>query len=175
MCDNNDDVSGIMSILQEPIIILYLFLIFITMVTVYAGMRNAEDDRQRRIEHDIAMDEKRIKEYEENHNAPERDIFRKRSENFVDKVDENSLDIVIEVSAQHLKKAHTGITNYLSNVGGKLDDTTENPLRNDGMCMYFLKVPQGAKFAENLEEELDKYLHYDDVMETDNNGEIKSE
>lgn len=162
MCDNNDDVSGIMSILQEPIIILYLFLIFITMVTVYAGMRNAEDDRQRRIEHDIAMDEKRIKEYEENHNAPERDIFRKRSENFVDKVDENSLDIIIKVFTDDIQKAHTGITNYLSNVGGKLDKTTENPLCDGDMCIYFLKVPQGAKFVDNLQEELVKYLKYDD-------------
>lgn len=175
MCDNNDDVSGIMSILQEPIIILYLFLIFITMVTVYAGMRNAEDDRQRRIEHDIAMDEKRIKEYEENHNAPERDIFRKRSENFVDKVDENALDIVVEVPVQQLKKAHVGITNYLSNVGGKIDKTEDTTKFSNGTKLYYLKVPQGAKFAENLEEELDKYLHYDDMMETANNGEIKSE
>lgn len=171
---------------KSPNVFLIFFMGFVLLSFVCMLVDDAQKEREM-----SKRDEERIKQeqiqfasnkfqtrlkkerWERNHNAPEREIFRKRSENFVDKVDENSLDIVVEVPVEQLKKAHTGITNYFSNVGGKLDDTTENPLRNGGMCMYFLKVPQGAKFAENLEEELDKYLHYDDVMETTDSEEIE--
>lgn len=173
---------------KSPNVFLIFFMGFVLLSFVCMLIDDAQKEREM-----SKRDEERIKQeqiqfasnkfqtrlkkerWERNHNAPEREIFRKRSENFVDKVDENSLDIVVEVPVEQLKKAHVGITNYLSNVGGKIDKTEDTTKSATDTKLYYLKVPQGAKFAENLEEELDKYLCYDDVMETTDDGEVKSE
>lgn len=136
--------------------------------------RNKEIEKQRQIQNasDRFMTRLKKERWEREHNATEREIFRKRSENFVDKADENALDIIIEIPTQQLKKAHMGITNYLSNVGGKIYKTEDKTNSTHGTKLYYLKVPQGAKFMENLEEELNKYLQYDDMMEIADNEEI---
>lgn len=178
--ENKKDISSS----KSPNVFLIFFmgfvlLSFICMLIddVQLEKRNEEISRQRQIQNASDRFQARLKKerWEREHNAPEREIFRKRSENFVDKADENALDIIIEIPTQQLKKAHTGITNYLSNVGGKIDKTEDGTDFTHGTKLYYLKVPQGARFAENLEEELDKYLCYDDTMETNDNEEIKSE
>lgn len=159
----------------------FFFLLFILLALVGAAAHNIQLDKhnkeiekQRQIQNasDRFMPRLKKERWEREHNATEREIFRKRSENFVDKADENALDIIIEIPTQQLKKAHVGITNYLSNVGGKIDKTEDKANFTHGTKLYYLKVPQGAKFVENLEEELNKYLQYDDMMEIADNEEI---
>lgn len=160
---------------KSPNVFLIFFMGFVLLSFVCMLVDDAQKEREM-----SKRDEERIKQeqiqlasnkfqsrlkkerWERNHNAPEREVFRKRSENFVDKVDENALDIIIEVPIEQLKKAHVGITNYLSNVGGKIDKMEDMTKYNSDTKLYYLKVPQGAKFAENLEEALNKYLKYDD-------------
>lgn len=143
--------------------------------SVQLQKRHEEMERQRQIQNasDSFMTRLKKERWEREHNASEREIFRKRSENFVDKADENASDIIIEIPTQQLKKAHTGITNYLSNVGGKIYKTENKANSVHDTKLYYLKVPQGAEFIDNLEEELNKYLQYDDMMEIDDNEEIK--
>lgn len=182
--ENKKDISS--SKLPNIFLIFFMGFVLLSFVCMLIDDTQKEREMNKRREERLKQEQiqfasnkfqARLKKerWERNHNAPEREIFRKRSENFVDKVDENALDIVIEVPAQQLKKAHVGITNYLSNVGGKIDKTEDATKFATDTKLYYLKVPQGAKFVENLEEELDKYLCYDDVMETTGDGEIKSE
>lgn len=147
----------------------------INSVQSYKRHEEIEKQRQIRIASDRFQYQLKKERWEREHNAPEREIFRKRSENFIDKADENALDIIIEISTKQLKKAHVGVTNYLSNVGGKIYKTENKANSIHDTKLYYLKVPQGAKFVENLEEELGKYLEYDDAMEINDNEEIKSE
>lgn len=168
---------------EEPCsyVAIFFFLLFILLTLVGVAInniqldkRNKEIEKQRQIQNasDMFMTRLKKERWEREHNAPEREIFRKRSENFVDKADENALYIIIEIPTQQLKKAHTGITNYLSNVGGKIYKTEDKTNSTHGTKLYYLKVPQGAKFVDNLEEELGKYLEYDDAMEIADNEEI---
>lgn len=133
---------------------LYLFIFFILFVGVAGIAETAHDKKemnewreerlkQEQIQFASNKFQARLKKerWERNHNAPEREIFRKRSENFVDKVDENALDIVVEVPAQQLKKAHVGITNYLSNVGGKIDKTEDATKFTHGTKLYYVNYP----------------------------------
>lgn len=147
----------------------------INSVQLYERHEEIEKQRQIRIASDRFQYQLKKERWEREHNAPEREIFRKRSKNFVDKADENALDIIIEIPTGQLKKAHVGVTNYLSNVGGKIDKIEDGTDLPHGTKLYYLKVPQRAKFVENLEEELGKYLEYDDAMEINDNEEIKPE
>lgn len=134
-----------------------------------------EKQRQIRIASDRFQYQLKKERWEREHNAPEREIFRKRSKNFIDKADENALDIIIEIPTKQLKKAHVGVTNYLSNVGGKIYKTENKANSIHNTKLYYLKIPKGAEFIYNLEEELNKYLQYDDMMEIDDNEDIKPE
>lgn len=163
---------------------IYWFLLFVLVSLLYVALDSVRLDKQhkevlkqRQIQNASDRFQYRLKKerWEREHNAPEREIFRKRSKNFVDKADENALDIIIEIPTGQLKKAHVGVTNYLSNVGGKIDKIEDGTDLPHGTKLYYLKVPQGAKFVENLEEELGKYLEYDDAMEINDNEEIKPE
>lgn len=165
---------------EEPgaYVAIFFFLLFILLTLMGAAVnniqlekRNEKISRQRQIQNasDRFMTRLKKERWKREHNTTEREIFRKRSENFVDKADESALDIIIEIPTQQLKKAHVGITNYLSNVGGKIDKTEDKANSINGTKLYYLKVPQGAKFVENLEEELNKYLQYDDMMEIADN------
>lgn len=160
---------------------IYWFLLFVLVSLLYVALDSVRLDKQhkevlkqRQIQNASDRFQYRLKKerWEREHNAPEREIFRKRSKNFVDKADENALDIIIDIPTKQLKKAHVGITNYLSNVGGKIYKTEDKENSIHGTKLYYLKVPQGAEFIENLEEELNKYLHYDDMMEIDDNEDI---
>lgn len=77
---------------------------------VQSQKRHEEIERQRQIQSasDRYMTRLKKERWEREHNAPEREIFRKRSENFIDKADENALDIIIEIPTKQLKKAHVG-------------------------------------------------------------------
>lgn len=164
-------------ILYWVLLIALLGLVGAAIGNIQLDKRNKEIEKQRQIQNASDRFQLRLKKerWEREHNAPEREIFRKRSKNFVDKADENALDIIIEIPTGQLKKAHVGVTNYLSNVGGKIDKIEDGTDLPHGTKLYYLKVPQRAKFAENLEEELGKYLEYDDAMEINDNEEIKPE
>lgn len=164
-------------ILFWVLLISLLGLVGAAIGNIQLDKRNKEIEKQRQIQNASDRFQLRLKKErrEREHNAPEREIFRKRSKNFVDKADENALDIIIEIPIGQLKKAHVGVTNYLSNVGGKIDKIEDGIDLPHSTKLYYLKVPQGAKFVENLEEELGKYLEYDDAMEINDNKEIKPE
>lgn len=127
-------------------------------------------------------------EYKEKYKEEDDKIFGRYNNDYKKIVDENSRLIILEVDSSDAKTANIAIINYISNVGGELvsvnglqtSKNTINPVfgvtpsedglnmavgfvggsKTDSKSQYNILVPVDAKFADNLQERLDKYLWY---------------
>lgn len=118
-------------------------------------------------------------------------MFGTRNKDYKDQTQEDLIQIILEFSDDDLKESNIAVMNYLSNVNGKLlsingksvSKNTINPvvggvygektgfglglgLTNDTDVttknVYVLLVPKDAKFADNLQERMDRYFKYRD-------------
>lgn len=116
-------------------------------------------------------------------------MFATRNKNYRDQTKEDSVQVILEFSDNNSKDANLAVMNYLSNVGGKLlsmngksvSKNTLNPViggmygGKSGLGLgiglttgtdvktknvYIILVPKDAKFADDLQERMDRYLKY---------------
>lgn len=116
-------------------------------------------------------------------------MFATINKNYKDQTQEDSVQVILEFSNDDSKDANLAVMNYLSNVNGKLlsingksvSKNTLNPVFG-GMYggksgfglglgltpgtdvttknVYIILVPKDAKFADDLQERMDRYLKY---------------
>lgn len=100
-------------------------------------------------------------EYEE---TGKKDVFEKYNEDY--KPSEEAIrDITVKVY-NGIELVDPIIQNYISNVNGKILSVTEvNKFLKKKHCLYKLAIPKDAKFADNLQEEVNKYVNYLDFKE----------
>lgn len=123
------------------------------------------------------------KSYEKTNKAEDIKMFETENEHYRDKTANNSKQIILEFDGNVSKTTNKAIMNYLSNVNGKLvsintETTSENKLGGGGAIVaggavipvtttrreeksktiYVIQVPRNAKFSENLQERIDRYL-----------------
>lgn len=130
-----------------------------------------------------------FKKYDQNEKVEYTKMFATRNKDYKDQTQEDSTQIILEFSDDNSKYANLAVMNYLSNVGGKLlsingksvSKNTLNPViggmyvEKSGFGLglglttgtdvtnkniYVLIVPKDAKFADNLQERMDRYLKY---------------
>lgn len=129
-----------------------------------------------------------VDKYKEKYKEEDDKIFGTYNKDYKKNVDEDSRLIILEVDSTDAKRANVAIINYISNVGGEFVSVnalqsskgTINPVfgfvpgedgpkmsvgfvggsRADSKSQYTISVPVDAKFADNLQERLDKYLYY---------------
>lgn len=118
-------------------------------------------------------------------------MFATRNKDYKDQTQEDSTQIILEFSDDNSKDANLAVMNYLSNVNGKLlsingksvSKNTLNPVvggmygEKSGFGLgigltpgsevttknvYVLLVPKDAKFSDNLQERMDRFLKYKD-------------
>ena len=116
-------------------------------------------------------------------------MFATRNKDYKDQTKEDSIQVILEFSEDNSKDANLAIMNYLSNVNGKLlsingksvSKNTLNPVvggmygAKNGLGLgigfapgtdtstknvYVILVPKDAKFADDLQERMDRYLKY---------------
>lgn len=132
-----------------------------------------------------------LTKYNETEKVEYTKMFAIRNKDYKDQTQEDSIQIILEFSEDNSKDANVAIMNYLSNVNGKLlsingksvSKDTLNPVvggmygQKGGLglgvgftsgtdvstkSIYVLLVPKDAKFADNLQERMDRYLKYKD-------------
>lgn len=147
-----------------------MFLVFLLIISIFClGCVGADD-------------------YKEKYKEEDDKIFGTYNKDYKKDVDENSRLIILEVDESNAKRANVAIINYISNVGGEFvsvnglqsSKNTINPVfglvpgedgpkmgvgfvsgsKADRKNQYTILVPVEAKFADNLQERLDKYLWY---------------
>lgn len=133
-----------------------------------------------------------FKKYDQNEKVEYTKMFGTRNKDYKDQTQEDSTQIILEFSDDNSKDANLAVMNYLSNVNGKLlsingksvSKNTLNPVvggmygKETGLGLglgftngtdittkniYVILVPKDAKFADNLQEKMDKYLKYKDM------------
>lgn len=133
-----------------------------------------------------------FEKYKQEEKVENEKIFATRNKDYKDLTQEDSTQIILEFSEYNSKDANLAVMNYLSNVNGKLlsingksvSKSTLNPViggmygGKNGLGLgvgftpgtdvstkniYVLLVPKDAKFADDLQERMDKYLKYKDM------------
>lgn len=129
--------------------------------------------------------------YKQEEQVEYKKMFGTRNKDYKDQTQEDSLQIILEFSDDNSKDANLAVMNYLSNVNGKLlsingksvSKNTINPVVGGmygaksgfGLGMgftsgtdvttknvYIILVPKDAKFTDNLQERMDRFLKYKD-------------
>ena len=126
--------------------------------------------------------------YKEKYKEEDYKIFGTYNKNYEKKVDDNSGLIILEIDSSEAEIANVAIVNYISNVGGELVSLNDLQISNssikpgfiatlsgegpklglgllggqkiDNKIRYTLSVPANAKFIDNLQERLNRYLWY---------------
>lgn len=130
-----------------------------------------------------------FKKYDQNEKVEYTKMFATRNKDYKDQTQEDSAQIILEFSEDNSKDANLAVMNYLSNVNGKLlsingksvSKNTLNPVvggmygEKSGLGLgvgltpgidvktknvYVVLVPKDAKFADDLQEIMDRYLKY---------------
>lgn len=118
-------------------------------------------------------------------------MFATRNKDYKDQTQEDSTQIILEFSDDNSKDANLAVMNYLSNVNGKLlsingksvSKNALNPViggmygKKSGFGLgigltpgsevttknvYVILVPKDAKFSDNLQKRMDRFLKYKD-------------
>lgn len=132
-----------------------------------------------------------LAKYKQEEQAEYTKMFATRNKDYTDQTQEDSTQIILEFDEYNSKDANLAVMNYLSHVNGKLlsingksvSKNTINPVvggmygKETGLGLglgltngtdvttknvYLILVPKDAKFADNLQENLDRYLKYKD-------------
>lgn len=132
-----------------------------------------------------------FEKYKQEEKVENEKIFATRNKDYKDLTQEDSTQIILEFSEYNSKDANLAVMNYISNINGKLlsingKSIPKNTLKPvvGGMYgqkgglglglgfspgidvttknVYVLLVPKDAKFADNLQERMDRYLKYKD-------------
>lgn len=127
--------------------------------------------------------------YNETEKSEYTKMFATRNKDYKDQTQEDSTQIILEFSDDNSKDANVAVMNYLSNVGGKLLSINGKSISKDtlnpvigGMYggksgfglglglttgtdvttknVYIILIPKDAKFADDLQERMDRYLKY---------------
>lgn len=130
-----------------------------------------------------------FKKYDQNEKVEYTKMFATRNKDYKDQTQEDSTQIILEFSDDNSKDANVAVMNYLSNVGGKLLSINGKSISKDtlnpvigGMYggksgfglglglttgtdvttknVYIILIPKDAKFADDLQERMDRYLKY---------------
>ena len=130
-----------------------------------------------------------LAKYNENEKTEYTKMFATRNKDYKDQTQEDSTQIILEFSDDDSKDANLAVMNYLSNVGGKLLSINGKSISKDtlnpvigGMYggksgfglglglttgtdvttknVYIILIPKDAKFADDLQEIMDRYLKY---------------
>lgn len=130
-----------------------------------------------------------LAKYNETEKAEYTKMFAIRNKDYKDQTEEDSVQVILEFSEDNSKDANLAVMNYLSNVNGKLlsingksvSKNTLNPViggmygAKNGLglgvgfapgtdistkSIYTLLVPKDAKFVDDLQERMDRYLKY---------------
>ncbi|MBS6535857.1 hypothetical protein [Peptoniphilus harei] len=155
------------------IVILILFAGSVSFWFVMTTVRGSED----------------LAKYNETEKTEYTKIFATRNKDYKDQTQEDSIQIILEFSEDNSKDANVAVMNYLSNVNGKLlsingksvSKDTLNPVvggmygKKSGLGLgvgltpgtdvktknvYLVLVPKDAKFSDDLQERMDRYLKY---------------
>lgn len=132
-----------------------------------------------------------FEKYKQEEKVENEKIFATRNKDYKDLTQEDSTQIILEFSEYNSKDANLAVMNYISNINGKLlsingesiPKSTLKPVvggmygQKGGLGLglgfspgidvttknvYVLLVPKDAKFADNLQERMDRYLKYKD-------------
>lgn len=127
-------------------------------------------------------------EYEKKYMAEDIQMFETQNSKYKDNTGSDSIQVVLEFDEDKSKEANIAVSNYLSNVNGKIISVngqstlsnTINPMiggvygpNGGGVAMgyspgvessnktvYQILIPKGAKFSDNIQERIDRYLKY---------------
>lgn len=85
-----------------------------------------------------------------------KNIFRKNNRNYIrpQKDDENLKEIILRFDCDYNKLLNDSIEAYVHNVNGAIDLIEGNV----GKVAYFIRVPKDAKYSDNLQENIEKYM-----------------
>lgn len=132
-----------------------------------------------------------FEKYKQEEKVENEKIFATRNKDYKDLTQEDLTQIILEFSEYNSKDANLAVMNYISNINGKLlsingkniPKSTLKPVvggmygQKGGLGLglgfspgidvttknvYVLLVPKDAKFADGLQERMDRYLKYKD-------------
>lgn len=127
-------------------------------------------------------------EYEKKYKAEDIQMFETQNPKYKDNTGSDSIQVILEFDERESKEANIAISNYLSNVNGKIISVngqntlsnTINPIiggvygpsgggvvmgyspgvESSNKTVYQILIPKGAKFSDNIQERIDRYLKY---------------
>lgn len=160
----------------KAIVLIFIVVFFVFLLTLSAFITRL-----------IVQESQDFAKYNEIEKAEYTKIFATRNKDYKDQTQEDSTQIILEFSEDNSKDANLAVMNYLSNVNGKLlsingksvSKDTLNPViggmygGKSGLGLgvgltpgtdvktknvYVVLVPKDAKFADDLQDRMDKYL-----------------